>query len=115
MTARASGSHRGLNSWLVQRITALAMALLLPAFLVYASLHAPLVYAGWRELFQPLAARIGVLLFIAALLAHAWVGLREILIDYVHPLGLRLGLYFLFTLLYAGCLVWAVDILWSAT
>lgn len=114
MTARASGSHRGLNAWLVQRVSALAMTLLLPAFLVYAGLHAPLDYDAWRGLFQPLAARIGALLFISALLAHAWIGLREILIDYVHPLGLRLVLYFLFTLFYAGCLVWAVDILWSA-
>ena len=48
----------------------------------------------------------------AALLAHAWLGLREVFIDYVHRLGLRLALYFGFGVLYLACLIWAVDILW---
>jgi len=114
VTARASGARRGLGAWLAQRASALAMALLAPVFLAYAVAHAPLGYAGWRALFQPLAVRIGALLFVAALLIHAWTGLKEILIDYVHRLGLRLALHFLFGLAYAGCLVWAADILWGA-
>lgn len=113
MMARASGAHRGLNTWLLQRASAVAMALLLPAFLIHAFTVAPLDYAGWRSLFQPLAVKIGALIFTAALLLHAWIGLREILIDYVHALTLRLALYFGFGLLYLGCLIWAVDILWG--
>jgi succinate dehydrogenase / fumarate reductase, membrane anchor subunit len=107
-----SGARRGLNLWLVQRASAVYMALFLPVFLAYACLGG-LDYAAWRALFLPIFAKATVLLFIVALLVHAWIGLREILIDYVHPLALRLSLYFLFGVAYAACLIWAVAILWS--
>jgi succinate dehydrogenase / fumarate reductase membrane anchor subunit len=63
-----------------------------------------------------LAIKVTAFLFVASLLGHAWIGLREIFIDYLHCarcLMLRLSLYFAFAALYLACLVWAVDILWS--
>jgi succinate dehydrogenase / fumarate reductase membrane anchor subunit len=107
------GAHRGLNMWLVQRASALIMALYLPGFLVYALVAGPLDFAAWHGLFVPLAVKVSSLLFIAALLVHAWIGLREIFIDYVHPMTIRLPLLFLFGTLYLGCLIWAADILWG--
>jgi succinate dehydrogenase / fumarate reductase membrane anchor subunit len=113
---KVGGAHRGLDMWLVQRASALVMVLYLPVFLIYVLACGPLDFVGWRGLFAPLAAKLASLLFVAALLAHAWIGMREIVIDYVHCsrcLLLRLALYFAFALLYLGCLVWAADILWS--
>jgi succinate dehydrogenase / fumarate reductase membrane anchor subunit len=107
------GAHRGLNLWLMQRASAVVMALYLPGFLVYALMAGPLDYAAWHGLFLPLAAKVSSLLFVGALLVHAWIGLREIFIDYVHPMTLRLPLLFLFGVLYLGCLAWAADILWG--
>ena len=37
--------------------------------------------------------RIATLLFVLALALHAWVGMRDIFMDYVQPLGLRLALH----------------------
>lgn len=108
-----AGAHRGLDIWLLQRASALVLAIGPPAFLIYAASQPALDYAGWRSLFLPLPAKVGGLLCIAAVLLHAWIGLREIFIDYVHHLGLRLMLHFAFGVLYLGCLVWAVDILWG--
>lgn len=110
---KAGGARRGLDPWILQRASALLMAILLPIFLGFAWLHGPLDYLTWRGLFAPLAVKVGALLFVGALLLHAWIGLREIFIDYLHPMTLRLTLYFLFAVVYLGCLVWAVDILWS--
>ena len=110
---RVGGAHRGLDLWLVQRVSAVYMALFLPLFLLYALAAPSLDYTGWRTLFLPLPMKAAVLLFIAALLFHAWIGLREILIDYVHPLSLRLSLNFLFAVAYATCLIWVVDLLWK--
>lgn len=108
-----AGAHRGLNAWLIQRASALVLAIGLPAFLVYTVCQPGIDYVTWHGLFAPLSVKIGGLLCIAAMLAHAWVGLREVFIDYVKPLGLRLVLYFGFGVLYLGCLIWAADILWG--
>ena len=108
-----AGAHRGLNAWLIQRASALVLAIGLPTFLVYLACHPVVDYAAWRSLFAPLSVKIGALLCILALLAHAWIGLREVFIDYVKPLGLRMVMYFGFGVLYLACLIWAVDILWG--
>lgn len=106
------GARRGLNLWLLQRASALFMAAFLPVFLAYALTAGPLDYEAWRQLFAPLPAKIGSLLFVLALLAHAWIGVREICIDYLQPLALRLTVLFLFGGLYTGCLFWTADLLW---
>jgi succinate dehydrogenase / fumarate reductase membrane anchor subunit len=110
---RVGGARRGLDLWLIQRSSALYMALFAPVFLVCVVAAVPLNFQTWTGLFQPLAMKVGFLLFVASMLAHAWIGLREVCIDYVHVLLLRLGLYFIFAALYAGCLVWAFSILWG--
>jgi succinate dehydrogenase / fumarate reductase membrane anchor subunit len=111
------GAHRGLGIWLLQRASAVVMVLYLPIFLVYALASGSLDYAGWQALFNSLAARVATLLFVAALLLHAWIGMREVVIDYVHCrrcLLARLILYFGFGVLYLACLIWTADILWGA-
>lgn len=108
-----AGARRGLGLWLWQRASAVVMALYLPAFALYAASHAPLDYTAWRGLFDPLIVKLATLIFVAAALLHAWIGLREILIDYVHRLGVRLALYLAFGLLYAVCFLWAAAILWG--
>ena len=109
------GAHRGLGIWLAQRAGAVVMAIYLPLFALYAWLAGGPGYEAWRGLFAPLPAKLATLLFFIALLSHAWIGMREIVIDYVHCprcLGLRLALHFSFAVLYLGCLVWVADILW---
>jgi len=107
------GARRGLNLWLWQRASALLMAILLPAFLIVVLANGPFDFASWRELFTSISARIAVFLFMAALLIHAWIGMREVFIDYIHPMALRLPLYFLFACAYLATLAWTADILWS--
>jgi succinate dehydrogenase / fumarate reductase membrane anchor subunit len=57
--------------------------------------------------------RIATIVFFISLFWHAWVGVRDILMDYVKPTGLRLGLEIAVLLVLVGYAVWAVQILWS--
>ena len=107
------GARRGLDMWLLQRASAIYMAVLPLVFLICFLAAGTIDFFTLHGLFSPLAMKVGALLFVAALLVHAWIGLREIFIDYVHFLVLRLALYLAFGALYLGCLVWTVDILWS--
>jgi len=112
----SSGARRGLDMWLLQRASALYMALFLLVCVGCVLLSPPFSHETWQALFKPLAVKVATLLFVAALLVHGWIGLREIFIDYPHCtrcLLVRLALYFAFATLYLACLVWTVDILWS--
>ena len=106
------GAHYGTSDWLAQRITALVMAVysVVLAFIVMS--NSSISYGVWKELFAEGWMRVATLLFAVSLVWHAWVGVRDILMDYIQLDGLRLALQVLTLLLLAGYLGWTVQILW---
>ena len=106
------GAHYGLRDWLAQRITALIMAVYSVIVAGIVLKNSPLTYPVWRDLFTQGWMRVATLLFAVSLVWHAWVGVRDILMDYIKPDGLRLTLQVLFIVLLASYLGWAVQILW---
>lgn len=109
----ATGSHTGTGTWLLQRATAVVLALALPGLAMYFLTALPVDFAGWQALFAPLWLRVLMLLTIAALALHAWVGMRDICMDYVHHTGLRLALYLAVIVTLAGSVAWLAATLWS--
>jgi succinate dehydrogenase / fumarate reductase membrane anchor subunit len=107
-----TGAHYGLRDWLAQRVTAAIMAVYSVIIAIVLLSGQPINYAVWRDLFAQGWMRVATLLFAASLAWHAWVGMRDILMDYIKPTALRLGLEILTVLLLAGYLAWAVQILW---
>ena len=83
---------QGLRAWLLQRFTAIYLGAYLLYALARAALGEPLDYARWRAWFADPWMSVSTALFGLALLVHAWVGIRDVLIDYVHPVALRLML-----------------------
>jgi succinate dehydrogenase / fumarate reductase membrane anchor subunit len=55
------------------------------------------------------------LLFVVALLIHAWVGIRDVLIDYVHPIMARVTLLSLFAIGFVGCGLWFAKAIFLAS
>jgi succinate dehydrogenase / fumarate reductase membrane anchor subunit len=101
----------GLRGWLLQRISAAYLAIYLLGVCCYFWLHPAPGYAEWRDWFaQPLVA-VTSSGFILAVLVHGWVGMRDVLLDYVHPLGLRLLLLTLLAFLLIGTALWGVRVL----
>jgi len=113
VTRTVVGAGYGLRDWLMQRVTAVVMALYSLLF-VFLLLTRPLEgYAHWRALFAPEWMKLASLLFALSLMLHAWVGVRDILMDYVRPTGLRLALQSAAILALVAYAAWAVQILWS--
>jgi succinate dehydrogenase membrane anchor subunit len=106
------GAHYGTRDWLAQRISAIVMALYTVLALAVIASRAPLTYEAWKALFTQGWMRVATLIFVASLAWHAWVGVRDILMDYVKHDGLRLALQVLTVLLLAGYVGWAIEILW---
>lgn len=107
------GAHYGLKDWLAQRVTALVMAIYTVMFAGILLICPPQHYGDWRALFESQWLRVATFLFFVSLFWHAWIGVRDILMDYIKPTAIRLGLEIgvAVTLIsYAG---WAIQILWS--
>jgi succinate dehydrogenase / fumarate reductase, membrane anchor subunit len=107
-----TGAHYGLRDWLAQRITAVIMAVYTVIVLVVILGGVPITYAVWKDLFAQGWMRVATLLFMACLAWHAWVGMRNILMDYIKPEGLRLSLQVGILLVIASYMGWTIQILW---
>ena len=107
------GAHYGWMDFLAQRITAVVMALYTLLVIAIALYSGGIDYAGWRALFGHTAFRIATLLFALALLWHAWIGMRDIWMDYVKPTALRLTLEVLTVIGLVGYVAWTLLILWG--
>jgi len=79
----------GLRAWVVQRVSATLLLGFVLWFAVWLFLVPPDSYDQWRALVAHPTAEIALTIFFAALLAHAWVGVRDIVLDYVHWRPLR--------------------------
>ncbi len=112
MSRVVTGAHYGLRDWLAQRITAAIMAVYSVIAVVVLFSSKPITYAVWRDLFAQGWMRVATLLFAASLAWHAWVGVRDILMDYIKPDGLRLSLQVFTLILIASYLGWSIQILW---
>jgi succinate dehydrogenase / fumarate reductase membrane anchor subunit len=106
------GAHYGLRDWLAQRITAVILAVYTVIVAVVLVGAAPITYGVWKDLFAQGWMRVATLLAAASLAWHAWVGMRDILMDYVKPDGLRLALQVVMLLVIAGYVGWTIEILW---
>ena len=85
---------------------ALAIVLLARGF------GAKLGYPRWSQIFSSQWMKVLTFIVIVSLAWHAWVGMRDVWMDYVKPVGVRLGLQ-VFTLAWlVGCCGWAVQVLW---
>ncbi|MDQ7015194.1 MAG: succinate dehydrogenase, hydrophobic membrane anchor protein [Gammaproteobacteria bacterium] len=80
----------GLRGWVWQRFSALYLAVFIFSLLALFLFTPPENYQAWRGLFSQTWWSLAFLLFVVALLVHAWVGFRDVLMDYVHSDFLRL-------------------------
>jgi succinate dehydrogenase / fumarate reductase, membrane anchor subunit len=110
---QAVGAHYGLRDWLLQRLTAVIMAAYTLAVLGVVLWNGGIDYALWRTLFASGAFRVASFLFMGALLYHAWVGTREIYMDYIKPVALRLTLETVSATVLFAYLGWTIQILWG--
>ena len=108
-----TGAHYGLRDWLAQRITAVFMVVYITVLAALITINPPQDYAAWSDVFKHSWMRIATFLFFAALFWHAWVGVRNVLMDYVKPTAVRLTLQILVIIALLAYLVWTAEILWS--
>jgi len=85
--------------------------LLLLAILTFQS---PLQYSVWKVVFSYQWMRFASFFFLLSMFAHAWIGMHDILVDYVHSIGIRLGLQAAVIFALLVYTAWSIQILWGA-
>ena len=106
------GAHYGLKDWIIRRARAVIMAVysvILAAVLLIAR---PSTFEAWQGIFANGVIKFLTFLFFVSLFYHAWIGIRDIWMDYVKPTGLRLSLHVLTAAALVGYTAWAAAILW---
>ena len=107
------GAHYGTRDWLAQRVTAALMALftlLLLGQLIFSA--GPIGYDQWAGIFSSQWMKALSFTVIIALAYHAWVGMRDIWMDYIKAVWLRLSLQVATIVWLLACAGWAIQVLW---
>ena len=103
---------RGLRAWMLQRASAVYMVFFIVFLLAHFAFDPPHSFRAWHEWVSDQGVSISAIGFAAALLAHVWVGLRDVILDYVQPARLRLPVLVLLGLALAGLATWLGCIFW---
>jgi succinate dehydrogenase / fumarate reductase membrane anchor subunit len=107
------GAHYGLRDWLSQRVTATLMALFTLAVLAQVIFSkGPIGYDKWAGIFASQPMKMLTFAVIISMLYHVWVGMRDVFMDYIKPVWMRLSLQ-VFTIVWlVACSGWAIQVLW---
>ena len=111
-----TGAHYGLGGWIQQRVTAVIMLILTVVFFVFVAdlaLNVNSSINSWQTAFSCSFVRAFVQIFFVALLLHAWIGIRDLWMDYITNNGLKLTLYVLTILWLVVSLIYSIKIIWA--
>ena len=106
------GAHYGTRDWIAQRGTAALMAVFTLAVLVQMLLPGEMNYIKWAGIFAPQWMKMLTFSVVVALAWHAWVGIRDVFMDYVKSAGARLVLQSITIVWLVSCAGWALQVLW---
>ena len=106
------GAHYGWRDWLVQRATAVLMALFTIVVVVQCLMPGEMSYRKWGGIFAHQWMKVLTFVMIGSILWHAWVGVRDVLMDYVKQMAARLVLQVAAIVWLVGCAGWALQVLW---
>nr|WP_315253280.1 succinate dehydrogenase, hydrophobic membrane anchor protein [uncultured Duganella sp.] len=110
---RVVGAHYGMRDWLAQRVTAVIMVVYTAALVLSFLTGQNFTYEGWAGLFAQQWFKLLTAVTLIGLFYHAWVGMRDVWMDYVRAIGLRLFLQIATMAWLIGCAVWSIQIIWS--
>lgn len=104
----------GFMAWLIQRVSAIYLALFTLYAFFYLLFFTPQDYSHWHAWVLSTPVMLGVLVMVFFTLLHAWIGIRDVLIDYIPFTGLRLVFLSVVATTLIACGFWASLIMLTA-
>lgn len=108
------GAHYGLRDWAMQRVTAVVMIVYAVLFLFFLiGMMGADDYSEWQEFFGRTWVKVFTQTTFIALFLHAWVGIRDLWMDYIKPFGLRMFLQSATIVWLVACAVYSFYVIWG--
>jgi succinate dehydrogenase / fumarate reductase, membrane anchor subunit len=99
---------QGLRPWIVQRISAVFIAVFIVYFFIAIALFDRFDFESWSGWLAWPGNNIAMALFIVAVLWHAWIGVRDVILDYVRSVILRMLLFTVVMSVLLGSGLWGL-------
>lgn len=103
----------GVRDWLVQRVSAVVIAVYFLTILYFFLTHSYVEYDDWALFMFSPWMRIFTLVVLLNVAAHAWLGMWRVTTDYITHLGIKIVVQSAIVLFLLGCLIWGVEIIWG--
>lgn len=103
----------GVHDFILLRASAVILALYIFLLVGFFIVTPQVTFDVWQAFFSNMAVKISTLLAIVSLVVHAWIGVWQVLTDYVKPAFLRGALQFIFSLTLLAYLAAGLTIVWG--
>lgn len=115
MVSNASALGRnGIHDWLLLRAAAMVMTLYVIYILGFLVMSGTLTYDVWRGFFASSFTKVFTLLTLFSILVHGWIGMWQVLTDYIKPLALRMMLQLVIVVALLVYAIYGTVVVWGA-
>ena len=114
MVSNASALGRnGVHDYLLVRASAIVLTLYIIYMVGFFAFIGELTYELWRDFFASAFTKVFTLLALFSILIHAWIGMWQVLTDYVKPVAIRLTLQFAIVIALLVYVLYGFAVLWG--
>lgn len=115
MVSNASALGRnGVHDWLLIRASAIIIVLYVIYLVGFIATAGDITHPIWCGFFAMPLTKVFTLLTLFAILVHAWIGMWQVLTDYIKPLALRLILQFAIVVALLVYVIYGTVVVWGA-
>ena len=114
MVSNASALGRtGIQDWLFIRGSAIVIVLYVLYIVGFVAIN-DITYEVWRSFFASSVTKVFTILTLFSILVHAWIGMWQVLTDYIKPIALRLVLQLVIVVALLAYLIYGTIVVWGA-
>ena len=114
MVSNASALGRnGVHDFILVRATAIVLTLYIIYMVGFFATSGELTYEVWTGFFSSAFTKVFTLLALFSILIHAWIGMWQVLTDYVKPLAVRLILQLAIVVALVVYVIYGFVVVWG--
>ena len=114
MVSNASALGRnGVHDFILVRATAIVLTLYIIYMVGFFALHSEVTWGVWTGFFSSAFTKVFTLLALFSILIHAWIGMWQVLTDYVKHVATRLLLQLVSVVALLAYVIYGFVVVWG--